>query len=262
MLQSITDFLALRKTPRFEKAPPAALPPDDDTTMVSAEEAAEIYDECLAGHTMMLEYRDAKQQTSRRIVTIRSFSSGSPGYLNAVCHERKAPRQFRLDRIQSVIDRYGEVYEPAERYFYERFGFHAEGLFSPALQQQTDENKKIYGAVRDGLLCLSAIAGADDFLHDDETEALLRYCDLQCERRGIFLQPHHVEMLTRHIERFLVPDEDMLLKAAAKLAESSTLPLFHRAASEVLEADGYIDTAESEIYMAVCKIINASQPHL
>jgi len=261
MIRNIAELLSTRFTPKFPNTSPPVIPVEDDVTMVTPEEAAEVYDECLAGHTLMIEYCDASGEQSRRVITIRSFSSGRPGYLNAVCHERRAFRQFRLDRISTIIDRHGEIFEPAERYFEERFKLRGAGLFSRGLETEAEENKRILNTVRDGLICLSALAGADGFLHADEVEALLRYCDIRCEANGILLQDRHVEMLSRHIESFLLPDEATLLNAAERLAASSALPLFYRFARQALEADGVVDVDESEMYLAVCAAIESARPN-
>lgn len=258
MSDTIVVHLERRSRPAFETAISPELPREDDVSMVSPEEAAEFYDECLAGHTLMIEYRDATGATSRRAVTIRSFAPGTPGYMRAVCHERHAFRSFRLDRITSVIDRYGEVFEPAESYFIHRFGLVGFGLFSPGMETEAEFNKRILNIVRPGLLCLSALAGADRFLHVEEVEALLQFCDHRCDAAGIRLDDSHVDMLSRHIERFLVPDAKALTNAAIQLAGSSALPLFYRYARQVLEADGDIDLAESEMYLAIRAVIDAA----
>jgi hypothetical protein len=258
MSSVIDDYLSRRSRPEFENVPPPSVPSEDDVTMVSPEEAAEFYDECLAGHTLMIEYCDAAGATSRRAITIRSFRSGQPGYMNALCHERRAFRCFRLDRVLAVFDRHGEVFEPAESYFSQRFGLIGFGLFSPGMETEAEVNKRILNMVRPGLYCLSALAGADRFLHVEEVEALLQFCDHRCDAAGIRLDDSHVDMLSRHIERFLVPDAKALTNAAIQLAGSSALPLFYRYARQVLEADGDIDLAESEMYLAIRAVIDAA----
>jgi len=61
-----------------------------------------------------IDYADADGQITRRRVKISSISSSrGRTYVNGYCMERKAPRQFRLDRIDCFITEEGECVEPA-----------------------------------------------------------------------------------------------------------------------------------------------------
>ncbi|WP_088624940.1 hypothetical protein [Oceanicola sp. 22II-s10i] len=87
----------LAATTRTEKAQP------------SAEVIADLEDVYV-----MIDYLDARGQASRRRITMRKLVAGSHGpIVRAICHERKALRSFRYDRIQCFIDcADGEVTSP------------------------------------------------------------------------------------------------------------------------------------------------------
>lgn len=66
-----------------------------------------------------IDYIDSRGQTSCRTITITAVEHNQAGniILKGLCHARDAPRAFRMDRITSVIDRDGEVFEDAPAYF-------------------------------------------------------------------------------------------------------------------------------------------------
>lgn len=61
--------------------------------------------EPIAGTCVEIVYVDSKGREAARRITCRSVvASKGLMYLDAYCHERDAPRRFRCDRIQEVID--------------------------------------------------------------------------------------------------------------------------------------------------------------
>lgn len=63
---------------------------------------------------LFIAYVDAKGDRSQRRITVRHLIDAPPTMLFAFCHERRAPRNFRLDRIAEVADAAtGEVHDPA-----------------------------------------------------------------------------------------------------------------------------------------------------
>lgn len=222
---------------------------EDSAEMLLPYDAAEALDGSLAGHTLMIEYEDGEGRQSRRRITIRQFVGGTPGRIDAICLERQAVRTFRLDRIKSIIDRYGEVFEPASKYFESKLGIKAPDLFAPSKSEAY--RLKIMSVVGPGLHLLTAIAAADRFLHAEEQEAIMRYCDVCCLKAGLNLTPSWVSMLEQHIQRSLALDNEMLVKAVKALAASNYKKQFDHAAREVIEADGVQDLAESRIYMEI-----------
>ena len=66
------------------------------------------------GRTFIIEYTDSTKKVSERRVTVSYiYKSGAYGYVMALCHERKAMRTFRLDRVIGLYSAItGEVLEP------------------------------------------------------------------------------------------------------------------------------------------------------
>lgn len=71
----------------------------------------------LVGLELTLEYTDADKQKSTRAVRVLQLQGDT---LFCRCHWRRAERNFRIDRINAVIDQNGEVLNAAE--FFGLFG--------------------------------------------------------------------------------------------------------------------------------------------
>lgn len=66
--------------------------------------------------TLGIIYRDANEESTSRIVTIRDFVDGQDGptHFQAVCHLRGALRMFRIDRVEGMFDpETGEILQEA-----------------------------------------------------------------------------------------------------------------------------------------------------
>ena len=86
-----------------------ALAPGDDHggTHHGAEEDYPDADELdsIAGVCVEIVYRDSRGREGARRITCRNLTRAKDvTYICAYCHERQAPRQFRADRVQMVID--------------------------------------------------------------------------------------------------------------------------------------------------------------
>jgi uncharacterized tellurite resistance protein B-like protein len=66
------------------------------------------------GRSFIIEYRDSTNKVSERRVTVSYiYKSGVYGYVMALCHERKAMRTFRLDRVVGLYSAItGEALQP------------------------------------------------------------------------------------------------------------------------------------------------------
>lgn len=68
-------------------------------------EAKDIWPGKIAGLSLYIEYEDANGRRSERRITCRTLAERPAGRtLVAWCHERNAPREFRIDRIAEVVD--------------------------------------------------------------------------------------------------------------------------------------------------------------
>ncbi|MEZ5847844.1 MAG: WYL domain-containing protein [Geminicoccaceae bacterium] len=65
---------------------------------------------------IQIEYVSGAGERTRRLITVRNAFVRNDGafYLQAWCHMRQEPRQFRLDRIEYFFDRQGQQHEPVK----------------------------------------------------------------------------------------------------------------------------------------------------
>jgi hypothetical protein len=81
---------------------------------VDADFTDSITDEESSVRALFIVYEAASGEVSERRITVRQLVGNPPQMLLAWCHERKAPRNFRFDRIVEAIDpETGEVYDVA-----------------------------------------------------------------------------------------------------------------------------------------------------
>lgn len=189
------------------------------------------------GQCFMIEYRDSKGAMSRRRITVWSVTPGAGGApcLLARCHERRADRSFRVDRIVSIITIHGEVVEDVPSFMAARLGVHvrsdAAGRASrwPAVLQ----------TVRPFAQILAGLSLADGRKDEREIAAAARYCAGRVAQDGADLSPDEHTALERYIST-LRPRSETMLRALDRVIEMPTqdhLKLLG-AARDVMEADG------------------------
>lgn len=114
-MSELTDRFARLLNQAGQVKPPRApgLVPDISASeTLDEEEAGQRLVADLLGTVVGIAYRDAAGAESRRQVTVRrvAVSGGGAVLLHCFCHERRAPRAFRADRIAHLWDiRTGEV---------------------------------------------------------------------------------------------------------------------------------------------------------
>lgn len=183
--------------------------------------------EAIMGATFAIEYTDAAGKETRRRITALQFKDGS---LMARCHERRALRNFRLDRITCVIDRQGVIYGTEE--FFQLIDFpldHFRGdyIYVPGLQM------------------LTAVAFADGWMCPPEAECILQYCAHLCENHGIIIDGRLERQMIRHISG-LYPARaavDASFKRMRTMSPADRRLLF-RYAVDVMNADSIQHPAE------------------
>lgn len=250
------------------------LPEFPPSTPVPDEESCVQY--VLEPYFAMIEYTDAQGAFSRRRITMRSITEfKGVRTLQAMCHERHAIRNFRLDRISCLISQDGEV-EAAAPWF-DHIVEISESRKMPAPQifgkggsrARPDEPSKTkvspYTALRreisPGLMFLVASARSDDFLHPRELDRILRYAEdemviLREEGRipgGA--EAEAFDKLDRTIRR-LRPTREDLGESAERLA-AWPLPRMRRLAhalADTARADGRIDQTEAALVDELCSL--------
>jgi|GEM_PF-2198376 len=184
-----------------------------------AEPIADLDDGAVGGLTFAMEYRDSKNVVSRRRVTVNGFRGSTDGnyLMRAFCHERKAVRSFRTDRIVSVIDWDGVIWEPVD--FFSDLGIN---LPLPACgMAMTRTVKAKAGEVQreacvDELCILAALSHSDGELHACEVERILDFAADACDRKGIGFDESDRSALDRYVRR-LKPDINTIAKSLIRL---------------------------------------------
>ncbi len=251
MNNGILSRFTSRMPPTIASAPPVAILDDDTDDMLRESGPIGAQDDCLLGHTMMIEYVDANHHASCRRVTILGFDLEPPVVIRARCHERRANRSFRLDRVTTIIDALtGEVFERPYEYFLRRFGVNFDELFLSTLE---DENRMgaILKHVAPGLTLLGGLASSDGFFHPEEIEAIARYCDAELTNSGVFATDVEMQSILDHAGRFLVPSVDEFRLACATIAKRGNLRPILRSLREVIDADGLITADEMSFYQEI-----------
>lgn len=230
-----------------------------------------------AGSTFAIDYQDSKGNLSRRRITMRElYTNGERSYVQAFCHERRAARSFRFDRIVEVIDLDGECHDPRQ-FFIEALGLEFPTVAtvssptkppaSPVRYEQSAPRNRAAGpdvrttdkpgmaqrrAARDGLRVLIALARADGELHPEELEVILDYIAEQCDLCGIDMTEPDRAALLPYLKR-QQPGSDVLSECLLALNAAPRIQqrLLIRFAMMLMDADGVQDPAEFNLIMRI-----------
>lgn len=207
------------------------------------------------GQSFVIEYTNAAGRSSTRRITVYSLLSGAGGVpsLVARCHERKAQRQFRIDRIKCFIDYDGEVFGDVPAFLAENFGMHVD----LASRRQDDDGARWMGildAVRHDSVLLAALARSDGRTVAAEVDEATDYLSRMAERQGLMLSEAEILSIYRYANR-LRPTEDAILRA---LEHVSVLGKGHVerllvAAARVIDADGQRHPSEIALLNAIAE---------
>ena len=122
----------------------------------------------------MIDYVDSTGQRSRRRITLLSLKRGpNAPLLTAICHERRATRTFRCDRIGGFIDG-DSVVEDAKAFFRETMLVDLDTL---APDEALATARLVRDQLRPGLSVLVALARSDDEFHAEELDRILQYTE-------------------------------------------------------------------------------------
>lgn len=254
-LAALVD-LALR-TQGEPSAPIPVLLPDFDSPDSFIDEAESGFGS-REGQTFMIEYVDARGQASARRITVWNISAGSAGIpcLIARCHERKAQRNFRVDRIRAVIDLDGEVHDDVVTYLRERVGLAASLAALAAAPNSEDDRawSEMRAAARPAAILLAGVSLSDGVKHPDEIEVAAEFCARFCERRGFAPTGTTLSAFRRYLKG-LRPDREMMLAALDRIQaeQSDEIIAVLRGARDVVEADGHLHAAEIGMLDDICR---------
>ena len=245
------DWIA-RKAPQIDAPPPAApshiIPQpstpqvDDGPDMLENVSGRDSVD--LEPVFTVIDYVDSKDDHSRRRITLRSLKRGpNAPILMAVCHERRAIRMFRTDRIEGFIDDDGVVEDTVS--------FFRNTMLIDLSQMRPDpakENaKRLRDQLRPQLSVLVAVARSDDDFHLEELDVILQFVERELPylSGGEQVTLADLDALTPLVAK-MRPSADAIPGYVEKILESSKkrLPNFRRALEQVIIADGKVRAEE------------------
>lgn len=217
-----------------------ALIPDDDAIELDEVDDAPRAGDVLSGYACIIDYVDSKGRASqRRVSFIRYERAKGADYIRAHCHERRAMRCFRLDRIAEVYDiQTGEV-------------IGVDAAFGHVAPDRVESAPLGWGlAVRAradltaGLNVLTFLARCDREWHPMEEDTIESFVTGWWLRRELRHEPP-IEDILRHAER-LRPDAETFFGALLRThdcpALAAMLPDYIQL---VIEADDRITSEEA-----------------
>jgi hypothetical protein len=256
-MSELMDWL-FDKTPSDEDAAPP-LPPElrgdqnDGQIDEDLEPPAESYE--LERVRVAIDYVDSRNKKSRRRVTLLKVQRGPTApILAATCHERRAFRHFRTDRIADVIDtETGEIFE-CDLFFRDVMKIDLARL-QPNVEvlTATKQARGIRDELRAPLSILVALARSDEDFHPDELDAICRY--VEEDAKDMFTPTHPGEIDTivplREVIRNMRPSRQALHGYLDTLSGSKwsneRVRRFLSAIKQVVLADGNFVTQEAEL---------------
>lgn len=232
-------------------AQPVSLPVEDDQDDAIETEVDIGYAE---GQFFMIEYLNAAGQRSRRRITVTALGTGKGGVpiLTARCHERKAMRSFRIDRIQCCIGMDGEVFEDVAAFMADTFGM------SVSLASRKAEGEQKLERIRqlcgDWAVLLKAMSVADLLLDKREARLATDHLAAEVERAGLMVNEGDIAWLQTYFGR-LRPTERVVRRALERLSERPVREKerFFRAAVGVMDADERRDGREFRLLDAMAR---------
>lgn len=186
-----------------------------------------------------IEYVDAEDRGSTRGIQVRKFDGF---YIGAFCLMRGAYRTFRIERVRSAYDAYGEFLEDFPLFLHVHFG-------NTDLVDEAKERQRYWRLVErtvaPELLLLRILAGSDGSLAPAEQEIIAEHAFSLVARRDI---PGERDHLLKYVRRLSATRETVAL-AMQHMAEQSKArrKRFGEAALRLVGADGEIADEELSI---------------
>lgn len=235
--------------------------PDDDPP-----EVADMFDPVQPPHPesepvepvfCTIDYTDVAGRASRRRITARSVQRrGDATLIVALCHERRALRHFRLDRISRVVTHDGEVFS-ADVFAKDILGIDIKNTQTgTAFRPRKTEVPRPTSFARytsPQVLILTAAANADDHLHAEEAEQIHRFLEREAPR---LLKSGHIhaapsvenlDVIGRRIIR-LRPTQDDIAEALIEMRSRPADQITRLCdwMPKVIAADGALHASEED----------------
>ena len=203
----------------------------------------------------VIDYTDSLGNLTRRRVTCRSIEPVTNGFmLTAICHERRAVRSFRIDRIDCFIDPDGEAMSPLD--FFEICMGIPPGSF--AKPERVPESLGAARAIRDELRAplsiLVAFARADHDFIADELDAICDFVEQVVPEVKTTPHPGDLSIIDalRPIINNMRPSRESLAGYMADVrlraeTDADFRDKIENAISAVISADGHLSTGEARL---------------
>lgn len=206
----------------------------------------------------MIEYTAADGAVTRRRITMLHVTErDGHRYLTARCHERRALRTFRLDRISCLISQDGEI-EEADPWFDDVLAaaeFEVVATKQPGEPAKAAKDVSAYTTLRratgPALTLLIAAARSDDYLHPAEIDAIMIYLEDEAIalRDAGEIQMIDADMFAKaeRTVRRLRPSRDDLVEALTAIArfDRPRQTRLAKSLAKVARADGTVDEIEA-----------------
>ena len=248
-MELLSDFLAdrVQRRPLPNSPQPIVITeiddaiPDDVITLDVAD-----------GQSFIIEYLDAKADFSRRRITVWEILAADGGvpWLYARCHERKAMRSFRIDRIRCCIDHSGKAHDNVPLFLSDLFGIAINPAGDPGgvNEAQSTAWQKVLRAIHHEAVILSALAQVDHVLDRKELQAAADYLALEAVHRDALVSDRELNRLIDHVTG-LRPNGEAIDRAldAISRCDFGAVQRLLSAAITVMDADGQRHALEVEL---------------
>lgn len=241
---------------------PSPIGTTDDAEMAVSERPSDAGEADLEPVYCVIDYCDAGGNKTRRRITLVKMRTGpNAPMLTAICHERRAMRTFRCDRIECFISDVGEVIE-TEAFFRDTMYVNVADFY-PTGKRPSDEidaareaalrtAKNVREALKYQLRLLITAARCDEVLHPAELDVICRFIEDEIEQpyiaegSGRFITIEVLNHLTTIMSRSRPYRESLptTINAIAQL-EDDKLDRLTDALRDVILADGKIAPEET-----------------
>ncbi len=200
----------------------------------------------------IIDYTDAKGQTTRRRITMRAIEATAHGTcIRAICHERRAIRRFRLDRIDGVIDGDGVVHD-ATTFLTNEIEIDP-ALLGADRDNATSVARTIRDRLRPALSILVIASECDGEMHPEELDVICIYVedelhDLAAHDPALSPSIETLDALTR-LARRMRPTREALPGYLRSVLDMDTArkARFFDALGRLILADGRLAIEEIEL---------------
>lgn len=255
--------------PAIENAPPPDIsnePDEFDDGFESGAEETRSHDK-IGPLFFMIEYTNAKGEFTRRRITAYRIENRDNGlrYIIAKCHERRALRTFRLDRVNCFITQDGEVVEPDV--FLSDFLNIDDRIPTPEETKRTRATRAFNERILPAITLLVGAARADEHLDPREAERILLYAEkeaLELERSGVLEAVPEISAFNALNKLIRLVRPDLLEIAGALLEidewEDDAVERLTDALLDVINADGVVTLGE-ELFLADIGLLTEAAEH-